>query len=503
MTLRPGTLAFGLAVALSVPLLLIRPDRLALDGAVLAVLAASIAVWPPLRYMLGRRPAPLPFLAGLGLFYFICFALSAFTLDLIWPDGGPFQLYFTSPLQAGISTEAMAALLLGVVLLFGGFVLTNPLFRRKLPALCLGPHQTPRRAAMLAWLLLALHFASLLEPRLRQIPSLGQLFPTLAYVGFGTLLLLLVRRRIGWVQVVLAFGVALPAKIALGFFGSGMASTILILVFAGFLLGSVSRRLLLGGGLAVVTLVMVGYGPMLWYREVAWDTKLTIMQRLEQMPSALSRGFSSAQGRELTPSGMAVRQDASPLQRVSREAAKRLNLAVLLSLVVEKSPAEVPFWEGRTLMPLATSFVPRALWPTKPEERVGRDFATRYELTLTKLVETVTVDSSGVVRTAISGPDPSMAVNLPWLVEGYANFGWPGLVVLMAVAGIVLSALDSMLNREGMTELELGLGAALLFPLINHESNVSLVSGSTLPFAVFMLVSLRLALWGMARMGQD
>lgn len=96
-----------------------------------------------------------------------------------------------------------------------------------------------------------------------------------------------------------------------------------------------------------------------------------------------------------------------------------------------------------------------------------------------------------------------MAVNLPWLVEGYANFGWPGLVVLMAVAGIVLSALDSMLNREGMTELELGLGAALLFPLINHESNVSLVSGSTLPFAVFMLVSLRLALWGMARMGQD
>lgn len=346
MTLRPGTLAFGLAVALSVPLLLIRPDRLALDGAVLAVLAASIALWPPLRYMLGRRPAPLPFLAGLGVFYFVCFALSAFTLDLIWPEDGPFRLYFTSPVQDRLSTSAMAALLLGVVLLFGGFILTNGPFRRHLPVFNLGRHQTPQRAALIAWLLLILHFASLLEPRLRQIPSLGQIFPPLAYLGFGTLLLLLVRRRIGRVQGALAFGVVLPAKIALGFYGSSMASTVLILVFIGFLLGSVSRRLLLGAGVAVVTLVTLGYGPMLSYREIAWDPQLDLSQRIQKLPQALLQGLSPRQDREVTPSGMVVRHQDSTLRRVSREVAKRLNLAVLLSLVIEKTPSEIPYWEG-------------------------------------------------------------------------------------------------------------------------------------------------------------
>jgi hypothetical protein len=490
MSLRPGVLACGLAVALSAPLLLIRPDRLSPEGAVLAVLAASIALWPPLRYMIGRRPAPLPFLAGLGVFYFVCFALSAFTLDLIWPAGGPFRLYFTAPLQSGISTQAMAGLLAGVTLLLGGFVLTNPLFRRNLPALSLGQHQTPSRIVVIAWVLLALHFAYLLEPRLRQIPSLGQIFPPLAYVGFGTLLLLLVRRRIGRLQACLAFGVALPAKIALGFYGSSMAATLLSLVFIGFLLGSVSRRLLLGGTLAMVALVTVGYGPMLSYREIAWDPQLGLAQRIEQLPQILLQGFSPRQDREVTPSGMAVRHQDSTLRRVSREAAKRLNLTVLLSLVIEKTPAEIPYWQGATLAPLVTSFVPRALWPNKPEERAGHSFGWRYELVATKTTDTIRAD-------------PFMAVNLPWLVEGYVNFGWPGLVILMGLAGIILSALDSMLNRDGMTELELGLGAALLFPLINHESNVSLVSGSTLPFVVVMLVSLRLALWGMARMGQD
>lgn len=70
-----------------------------------------------------------------------------------------------------------------------------------------------------------------------------------------------------------------------------------------------------------------------------------------------------------------------------------------------------------------------------------------------------------------------MSVNLPWLVEAYANFGWYGIVGVMLLCGAFLGTLDATLNRPGGSPVEIALAGAVMFPLINQESNISLTMG--------------------------
>ena len=46
--------------------------------------------------------------------------------------------------------------------------------------------------------------------------------------------------------------------------------------------------------------------------------------------------------------------------------------------VINMTPEQVPYWLGGSYQTLWTSFIPRFLWPGKPQATIGNEFGHRY-----------------------------------------------------------------------------------------------------------------------------
>jgi hypothetical protein len=85
--------------------------------------------------------------------------------------------------------------------------------------------------------------------------------------------------------------------------------------------------------------------------------------------------------------------------------------------------------------------------------------------------------------------DTWTSINLPFLVEFYANFGEIGVLIGMAIVGVLYRLLDNDLNRAGQPLQVTICSLVLLVPLLNIESDFSLVFGGLFMNGV--------ALWGL------
>jgi len=110
-------------------------------------------------------------------------------------------------------------------------------------------------------------------------------------------------------------------------------------------------------------------------------------------------------------------------ENISGMARERMNMfwrpsydASALSLVLDKTPEIVPFWNGETYI-LLPKFIPRIFWPDKPTEDASLKFAIRYRL---------------VERSRKLSPFP-----LPILAEMYMNFGKQGVFFGMIILSIL------------------------------------------------------------------
>jgi hypothetical protein len=68
-------------------------------------------------------------------------------------------------------------------------------------------------------------------------------------------------------------------------------------------------------------------------------------------------------------------------------------------------------------------------------------------------------------------------MNFPFLVEFYANFGSIGVFAGMFLTGIIFRLLDTTLNRPGQSVVRSIASMSILIPLLNVESDFSLVFG--------------------------
>jgi hypothetical protein len=141
----------------------------------------------------------------------------------------------------------------------------------------------------------------------------------------------------------------------------------------------------------------------------------------------------------------------------------------LLADVVRQTGSTVPFWGGETYLSLVGFAVPRFIWPSKPTKTLGQDFGHRYGY--------------------LDSWDTWTSINLPFLVEFYANFGEIGVLIGMMIVGLLYRLLDNDLNRAGQPLQVTICGLVLLVPLLNIESDFSLVFGG-----LFMN---GIALWGL------
>ena len=151
----------------------------------------------------------------------------------------------------------------------------------------------------------------------------------------------------------------------------------------------------------------------------------------------------------------------------------------LLADVIRRTPSEIPYWGGTTYLSLVGAFVPRFLWPDKPTKELGQAFGHRYGY--------VGVNNTGT------------AINLPILVEFYLNFGVIGVVMGMAVVGLIYRLVERAVNNPGQDDILSLAGIVLMIPLTNIESDFSLGFGGLILNGVALWLVLRLMGRGSAR----
>lgn len=141
-------------------------------------------------------------------------------------------------------------------------------------------------------------------------------------------------------------------------------------------------------------------------------------------------------------------------------------------MVLEKTPATVPFWEGESYAPLVTKFIPRILWEDKPTENMGKEFGVKY----------------GV----ITAYNNRTSINAPIIPEFYFNFGYTGIYLGCLFLGLFYAFLSRLFNSNKVSYSSKIIGMAIIFPLVIWESNFSLTFGNLILVSFFLVVLFKL-----------
>ncbi|MCH7957978.1 MAG: hypothetical protein IIB63_10525 [Proteobacteria bacterium] len=453
----------------SVVLFLLRDETLPAVTALLALVIIWLGLVPVFLYLRTPREErpPFPLMPLSGLFYAAFFGLPAFfAFRLRDPETEKINFFGNGFIDA-ISLEAQTLVIGGMALMWAAYAGSRRTIWRSIPHLRLPHAFSAGRLRVLLWALAAGYLAYLYSPVVRSLPSVGQFLQPVGYLAFGMFYLLWCRRELPRWQAVVVLLVLLP----LGFLAlltTGFLTPILMFgVFFAVLYLHVRGRPPWLVIVAIPVFFLVAYPTMTYYRGHAWGAAgqgMTTVEKAQTFVRAVMSTYgSAARGR---------------FDRETMGLVWRVSLILTLTHVVDKTPDPVPYWGGETYKPLFTSMIPRAVWPGKPEERTGNAFGRRYGV----LVET----------------ERQLSFNLPWITEMYANFGRAGVILGMALVGLLFGFLERFLARPGMTALEFVTGATILLPLFFQESNFSLMTGSLLPLTVslwlYFTVGLRVPL---------
>jgi hypothetical protein len=183
----------------------------------------------------------------------------------------------------------------------------------------------------------------------------------------------------------------------------------------------------LGGILAILTKLLVdGRLPKAWL--VAMLVFILVGFPVLQANRVVVRGQYGANSTKVGANiGKSLEQAVEARNKVSvgrdrsQTFAERLSLKTSVETIVTKTGDITPFQHGYTLTPLISTFVPRLIWPNKPNVAVGQIMNKDFRV-------------SDVADTYIS---PSHLGELYW------NFGWAGVVVGMTLIGLLLGYLGT------------------------------------------------------------
>lgn len=432
------------------------PQRVRDQAALLWVLC-----WlPTLHYLLlpAERRRPIPFLPVTGILFALYYALSPMLgLDnMMWGQA----LVGTEPLPA-LDAERdyllpVRLVLLGWLLQCAGYLLLG--LRRPGP-----PKRVERIIATLAppklvpWALLMIAIgqgAELLQ-RVVELPAIvHSLVPFSMMLSHASMIVLIVMLRRGQLSRVQAATTVCAASLAVFIqLGGGATSKVIQLGFAlcvGLWIGRgrIPVAYIAGAALAALSFVAIR-GAMTEWRAIVWFSgiEVTPLERSRLMVGILARSVET-EGVTAT-----VRQGW-------RLIAHRSANTDLLADVIRRTPHPIPFWDGYTYRSLIGAFVPRLLWPDKPMKTLGQDFGHRY---------------------AYLNPwDRHTSINLPLLVEFFANFGELGVLIGMLLVGGVTRGLEHLCNRPGQSLLMTAAGTQLLSQLFVMECDFSQQYGGLL-----------------------
>jgi preprotein translocase subunit Sss1 len=271
----------------------------------------------------------------------------------------------------------------------------------------------------------------------------------LFYIGILTLFVLQLRRRLEWPLGLLLWGVFFPLRMALGA-GTGQFGFALKLVLALVMAYAVVRGripwLALTAGFACFMVLQPAKAQL---RSMVWvggggNKDQSEFKKMDALVDTVEVGFALV--------------EKLGVRNVVGIASSRLAQVMIFAKVVDLTPAIIGYWNGDTYYPFLFKPIPRILYPDKPQERSGQRFGHRYRF--------IAVD------------DYTTSINLPQLVEFYANFGLLGVIIGSFMLGCVYRVVHDLFIHP-----EMGLGAIVgvayvLTRWLVIESALSLVLGN-------------------------
>ena len=146
-----------------------------------------------------------------------------------------------------------------------------------------------------------------------------------------------------------------------------------------------------------------------------------------------------------------------------------------LSHVRNKTPVNVPYWNGESYLPILYKFIPRVIWADKPKEIMGQTFGHRYNI--------------------LAGDNLTTSMNCPMVAEAYMNFGMLGLWSFFVLYGVLLGSFylnkNLMMNQEDNRDIEIlnriNICIVAIY-FLQLESNFSMFFGKLIMLLVVMRI---------------
>jgi hypothetical protein len=202
--------------------------------------------------------------------------------------------------------------------------------------------------------------------------------------------------------------------LATGFIESVLIPLVLLFVIRWHVTRRFAGRWLLIGFVAFVLLQSVK-GE---YRQVAWQGNASFLNRIVlwfEMPSQVI---------QTTFTG----DVPTNVQTLVRQSMVRFDFFHNFEWVHRMTPSVVPYYNGSTYSYLLYGWIPRAVWPDKP---MAQNSHVQLE-----------VDYGLVAANQSSGA----TIGIGQISEAYANFDWLGVVIVLALQGMIFAILGEILN---------------------------------------------------------
>lgn len=441
-------------VAASSYLLADRPEWLEIDKAFMALAIIWLGFLPSLQYLLDRNRPPMPFFPLVGIFYATSFGLPMFASKQELAEGWSL---------ANVSFTELVLVLLGVAGMTIAFFASKSSLWKKVSPIRLPSPLPPGKLQSLLWLLLCSHLVYLYVPSIRAIPSIGQLLEPIGYIAYGMFYIISSRGKLPAIQTCIVFGIGVPLEIIPRFATGSLAPTMLLGLFMIIVIWYEHKRIPVIFISITLIFLLIFNSVKHEYRRLVWfENKYTGTTPIEKVQLFIELAIQHYQNPRVSS------ENESSLDSSTGSVVGRTAHIVLFSKVVKDTPSKVPYWDGQTYSYLLTSYVPRALWPDKPVQSVGNNFGRRYNY--------------------LGKNDFSTALNLPWIVEMYANFGALGVLAGMPLVGLLLAFIEKKLNHPDMNPLDFVVGATVSFRLVYQESNFSTMIGGLAPLSLVLYV---------------
>jgi hypothetical protein len=441
-------IAIGLIVGLLVTSIWLVSKRVVpMDIALTGIAILWLSLLPGLIYIRRDDGSAGPFFPAVCLFYALFFAIPIFAIPLAWVDASSIVIFGSVALKH-IELKPVLLATGGIALMIATFYVARRHLRARLSGFRLPVNADDVDYRFPLWCLAGAHFTYRLIPALSTVPSIGQILDPAIYVALGGLYLIWRSGHLWTVEKIILVAVVIPLELYVRLRFVFLSDLLLLFVFCAFLLWRTGQTRWLLVVLTAIPLLLSAYHVSHLYRHITEPG----FARISATASALLQAFTTER-----PADQPSRLGATLASLTHRTAG-----LWVFNIVYDSSPDPIPYWRGETYRPLATSFIPRFLYPDKPREVTGEAFGKRY---------------------GFMPPDDTSntSFNLPWITELLANFGPLGVIVGMTAIGVFLAMLDLLFNRRESSDLEFVIGLTLIFPLVYPESNFSVMTGSMLP----------------------